>query len=87
MSYKLSIICITYNQEKFIKQALDSFVMQKTNFDFQVVISDDCSTDNTPNIIKEYEKKHPNIINKIFKLRIKLIIFLINFIKHTNPTI
>ena len=66
MSYKLSIICITYNQEKFIKQALDSFVMQKTNFDFQVVISDDCSTDNTPNIIKEYEKKHPNIIKAFY---------------------
>ncbi len=67
MEPKVTIVCITYNQEKFIKQALDSFVMQKTNFDFQVIISDDCSTDSTPNIIKEYEQKYPNIIKAFYQ--------------------
>ena len=67
MEAKVTIVCITYNQEKFIKQALDSFVMQKTNFDFQVVISDDCSTDSTPTIIKEYEQKYPNIIKAFYQ--------------------
>lgn len=66
MEPKVTIVCITYNQENFIKQALDSFVMQKTNFNFQVIVSDDCSTDNTPNIIKEYEEKYPNIIKAFY---------------------
>lgn len=60
MDKKLSIVCITYNQENFIKQTLDSFLAQKTNFEFDIIISDDCSTDNTPKILKEYEQKFPN---------------------------
>lgn len=66
---KLSIVTTTYNQEKYIKQALDSFVSQKTNFQFEVIISDDCSTDSTRNIIKEYAKKYPDIIKPIFNER------------------
>jgi glycosyltransferase involved in cell wall biosynthesis len=64
---KVSILCITYNHEKFIKQALESFIMQKTNFDFEVIIGEDCSTDNTREIIKEFEKKYPNIIKPIYR--------------------
>ena len=64
---KLSIICLTYNHEKFIRQALDGFVMQKTNFDFEVIIHDDASTDGTADIIREYEKKYPNIIKPIYQ--------------------
>lgn len=58
-----SICCITYNHEKFIKQTLESFLMQKTNFDFEIVIGEDCSTDKTKDIILEYYKQFPNIIN------------------------
>ncbi|MBQ4114694.1 glycosyltransferase [bacterium] len=58
---KVSIVCITYNQEKYIAQAIESFLMQKTNFDVEIIISDDCSTDSTPQIIEEYAKKNPNI--------------------------
>ena len=58
---KVSIVCITYNQEKYIAQAIKSFLMQKTNFDVEIIISDDCSTDSTPQIIEEYAKKNPNI--------------------------
>lgn len=67
MKPKLSILCITYNHEKFIRQTLDSFVMQKTNFPFEVLVHDDASTDKTADIIREYEKKYPDIIRPIFQ--------------------
>ena len=57
----VSICCLTYNHEKYIKEALDSFLAQKTNFQFEIVIHDDVSTDQTTNIIKEYQKKFANI--------------------------
>lgn len=67
MDNKVTILCTSYNQENYIKQALDSFVMQKTNFGFEVIIGDDCSTDNTQRIIKEYAQKYPHIIKPIFR--------------------
>jgi len=63
----VSIDCITYNHEKFIQQTLDGFIMQKTEFPFEVLINDDASTDNTANIIREYEKKYPDIIKPIYQ--------------------
>lgn len=63
----VSILCVTYNHEKFIRNALDSFLMQRTNFDFEILIHDDASTDNTTNIIKEYEKKYPALIKVIYQ--------------------
>lgn len=67
MIKKLTIICITYNQVKFIRQTIESFLMQKTDFNFEILIHDDCSTDGTREIIKEYEKKYPNIIKPIYQ--------------------
>lgn len=67
MTPKLSVICLTYNHAKFIRQALDGFVMQKTNFPFEVIIHDDASTDGTADIIREYEQKYPNIIKPIYQ--------------------
>ena len=67
MTPKVSIICITYNQEKYVRQALDGFVMQKTNFPFEVIIHDDASTDKTADIIREYQAKYPDIIKPIFQ--------------------
>lgn len=64
---KVSVICNAYNHEKFIKDALDSFLMQKTNFKYEVLIHDDASTDNTANIIREYEKAYPDIIKPIYQ--------------------
>jgi glycosyltransferase involved in cell wall biosynthesis len=58
---------VTYNHEKFIRQALNSFFAQKTNFDFEVLIYDDASTDKTGEIIREFELKYPNIIKSIFQ--------------------
>ena len=59
----VSICCVTYNHEKFIKQTLDSFLMQKTNFPFEIVIDDDASTDNTAKIIRDYANSYPQIIS------------------------
>jgi len=64
---KVSILCITYNQENFIRQTLESFVTQKTNFNFEVIIGDDHSTDKTTDIIREFEKKFPKIIKPIYR--------------------
>ena len=64
---KVSILCLAYNQESLIKQTLDSFIMQKTNFDFEIIIHDDASTDKTPDIIREYQNKYPKIIRPIFQ--------------------
>ena len=64
---KLTIITLAYNQEKFIKQALDGFLIQKVNFEFEVLIHDDASTDNTKKIITEYAEKYPDIIKPILE--------------------
>jgi glycosyltransferase involved in cell wall biosynthesis len=63
---KLSVVTITYNQEKFIGQALESIVNQKTNFEFEVLVGDDCSTDRTKEIIIEYANRFPKIIKPYF---------------------
>ena len=63
----VSVVCTAYNHEKYIRQCLDGFVMQKTNFKFEVIVHDDASTDNTANIIREYEKRYPDIIKPIYQ--------------------
>ncbi len=63
----VSIICNTYNHEDYIADALDSFLMQRTNFDFEVLVHDDASTDRTAEIIREYEKKYPEIIKAVYR--------------------
>ena len=63
----VSVSCITYNHAKYIRQCLDGFIMQKTNFSFEVLIHDDASTDGTAEIIKEYEKRYPEIIKPIYE--------------------
>jgi len=58
---------MTYNQDKYISDALNSFLLQKTDFEYEILIHDDASTDRTVEIIKEYEKKYPNIIKPIYQ--------------------
>lgn len=50
----VAIICLTYNHESYIRDALDGFVMQRTSFPFVAIVHDDASTDNTSGIILEY---------------------------------
>jgi glycosyltransferase involved in cell wall biosynthesis len=63
----VSICCTAYNHAKFISECLDGFLLQKTNFNFEVLIHDDASTDGTQDIIKAYQAKYPNIIKPIFQ--------------------
>ncbi|HEY8895656.1 MAG TPA: glycosyltransferase [Niastella sp.] len=62
----VSVCILTYNQERFIRQCLEGVMMQQTSFAFEVIIGEDCSTDNTRSIIKEYEERYPGIIKPIY---------------------
>ena len=63
----VSVFCLTYNHEKYIRSALEGFVNQKTNFKYEVIVHDDASTDKTAEIIREYELKFPEIIKPIYQ--------------------
>lgn len=63
----VSVICITYNHEKYIEKCLESFICQKTNFEYEVIVHDDASTDKTRDIIEKYSQKYPDIIKPIFQ--------------------
>ena len=58
----VSILCTAYNHEEYIAQTLDSFLMQETDFAFEILVSDDASTDETANIIRAYAEKYPDVI-------------------------
>lgn len=62
----VSIICITYNHEKYISKCIEGFLMQKTNFKYEILINDDASPDNTVSILKDYERRYPNLIRVIY---------------------
>ena len=67
MDVCVSIICNVFNHENYIRDALESFVMQKTNFKFEILVHDDASTDKSANIIREFEKKYPDLIKPIYQ--------------------
>lgn|SRR5574344_12906 len=58
----LQVICLTYNHANTIKQTLDGFILQRCNFKFQIFVGDDCSSDGTSDIVREYARKYPSII-------------------------
>lgn len=63
----VSVCCFTYNHEKYIRDAIEGFLMQKAEFPFEIIIHDDASTDMTADIIREYEEKYPEIIKPIYQ--------------------
>lgn len=63
----VSICCLVYNHEKYLKKCLDGFVNQKCDFSYEVLIHDDASTDRSPDIIREYERRYPDIIKPIYQ--------------------
>lgn len=64
---KVSVCCLSYNHEKYIRQCLDSIVMQQTIFPIEVLVHDDASTDSSQQIILEYAKKYPDIVKPILQ--------------------
>ena len=64
---EVTVVCTAYNHEKYIRDALDGFVSQRTDFPFEVIIHDDASTDQTAAIIHEYEEKYPELIRPIYQ--------------------
>jgi glycosyltransferase involved in cell wall biosynthesis len=67
----VSIVTLAFNHGRYLRQCLDGFVMQITDFTFEVIIHDDASTDDTAQIIREYEEKYPHI----FKAKYDLVIY------------
>lgn len=65
----LSVLFITYNHERYIRQSLDSILMQKTGFDYEIVVGEDCSTDGTRRILDEYKVKYPDRIRLLYRNR------------------
>lgn len=64
---KVSVVIATYNQEKYIRHTLESVVSQKVDFEYEVLVGDDCSTDGTSAIVREFAEKYPNIIVPIIR--------------------
>lgn len=64
---KLSIALITYNHEKYLNQAIESILSQVVDFDYEIVVGEDCSTDGTRAILKEYEQKYPEKFVLLFR--------------------
>lgn len=62
----VTVLCKTFNHEKYIKDALDGFVKQKTSFKFKIIVQDDASTDKTAEIVKSYESQYPELFDNIY---------------------
>lgn len=63
---QLSVCIITYNQEKYLPQALDSILNQEHNYSYEIIVGEDCSTDNTRKVLEDYATKYPDIIKPIY---------------------
>lgn len=63
----LTVYTTAFNHGRYIRDCLNGIVMQQTNFRFEAVVHDDCSTDDTASIIREYEGKYPDIIKPIYE--------------------
>ena len=73
---RASILMVTYNHQEFIAQAIDSVLMQEVDFEYEIVIGEDCSTDNTRQIVVDYQRKYPD--------KIRLLLHEVNLGAHEN---
>lgn len=64
---KVSVYMLVYNHEKYLRDALESVVNQQTDFAFELLVHDDASTDNSPQILREYAEKYPHIVKPIYQ--------------------
>lgn len=62
----VSICCTTYNHEKYIRECVESFLMQETTFPVEIIVCDDASTDSTTSIVREYERSYPGLFRPIY---------------------
>lgn len=61
-----SVLVLTYNQENYIRQTLDSILYQDHEYSYEIIVGEDCSTDNTKKIIEDYVTRYPDIIKPIY---------------------
>lgn len=64
---KVSICCVTYNHEKYLRQCLEGFVNQKVNFEYEILVHEDASTDKTAQVLREYERKYPHLFRCVYQ--------------------
>lgn len=70
---KVSVLCLAFNHEKYIEECLESIIKQKTNFEYEIIINDDASTDDTAKIIRKYEEKYPKKIKAVYQKKIDIL--------------
>ena len=63
----LSVVLLTYNHERYIRTCLESIVLQKTSFKYELIVGDDASTDRTPEVILEYAAKYHDIVVPVLR--------------------
>ncbi len=63
----VTVFCLAYNHEKYIRTAFENLIRQKTSFKFRILVHDDASTDSTPDIIREYKEKYPDLFEVILQ--------------------
>ena len=63
----VTVVCISYNQGPYIRDALEGFLKQQTNFGVEVIVHDDASTDGTADIIREYAGKYPELFRTVLR--------------------
>jgi glycosyltransferase involved in cell wall biosynthesis len=66
---KVSVPLLAYNQEQYLRQAIDSVLMQQVEFDYELIIGEDCSTDGTADIAGDYAQRHPDKVRVLFQDR------------------
>ena len=69
MKVKVTVLIITYNQQQFIREAIDSALAQQTSFPIEILVGDDFSGDGTREIIQEYERQHPGLVRGVLHPR------------------
>ena len=67
MPCKVSVLCTTYNHKDFLRETLDGFLAQKTDFFYEVLVNDDASTDGTAEILRDYAEKYPEVISPFYQ--------------------
>lgn len=63
----VSVCCVAYNHERYIRDAMEGFLMQETSFAFEILVHDDASTDRTADIIRAYQADYPDVVKPVFQ--------------------